>query len=46
MCCCSNPMLTVPCLNWLHQKQAVIATAKLEALYSPEELTAMREKMQ
>lgn len=41
----ADPMLVVPCLNWLHQKQAIIATAKLEALYSPEELAALRKSL-
>jgi hypothetical protein len=39
-------MLCDPCLRWLKAKQAELADAKLRALYTEEELTAMREAME
>ena len=34
----SDPILVAPCLLWLKQKQADISRAKLEALYTKEQL--------
>lgn len=37
----ADPILVAPSLNWLLQKQSDIARAKLEALYTPEQLEEM-----
>ena len=36
-----SPILVAPVLNWLRQKQAQLARAQLESLYTPEELEEM-----
>ena len=40
-----SPILVAPTLNWLKQKQAQIARAQLESLYTPEELEEMYKKI-
>ena len=39
------PILTTPTLNWLKQKQAQMARAQLEALYTKEELEEMYKQV-
>ena len=41
-----DPILCEPCLRWLHSKRAQIASSKLAALYTPEEIEALRQEMQ
>jgi hypothetical protein len=36
-----TPLLVAPCLRWLQQKRAQLATVQLQALYTPEELEQM-----
>lgn len=40
-----NPILIGPCLEWLGHKQAEIAMATLNALYTPEQIEAMKKQM-
>lgn len=42
----SDPILVAPTLNFLTAKQAQIAQAKLEALYTPEQLEEMYKDLQ
>ena len=39
------PILTAPTLNWLKLKQAQMAKAQLEVLYTQEELTEMYKQV-
>jgi hypothetical protein len=41
-----SPILVAPTLNWIRQKQADIARAQLEALYTPEQLEQMYAEAQ
>ena len=41
-----SPILVAPTLNWIRQKQADIARAQLEALYTPEQLEQMYTEAQ
>jgi len=40
-----HPILVEPALNWLREKQAQLARAQLEVLYSPEQLAEMYEQV-
>ena len=41
----TDPILVAPSLNWLKQKQSDMARAKLEALYTPEQLEEMYKEV-
>jgi hypothetical protein len=41
----ATPLLVVPTLEWIKQKEAELANAQLSVLYTPEELKAMRAAM-
>jgi len=42
----SNLLLVEPTLNWIRAKEAELAGAQLRLLYSEEELTVMRERVE
>jgi len=41
----AEPILCEPCLRWLKQKQAELAAAKLQTLYTTEEIAAMQHQL-